>query len=69
MGTPAPPVVPAGASTITKILISIAFILAIIAATTFPTSYSTVIGEWSATGAGLASAAAVLVHTVWDHSP
>jgi hypothetical protein len=66
--TPTPPVVPANASTTTKILISIAFVLGIVATATFPTSYSPVIGMWAGVLGGLAAAAAVLVHTVWDHS-
>jgi hypothetical protein len=61
--------VPAGASTATKILISIAAVLGIIAGITWPTGTSPLLGEYAAVGAAILGPVAMVIHTIWDHSP
>lgn len=61
--------VPAGASTATKILATIAGILAIVAAVTWPTGVSPVVGQWVTVASVVATGAGGVVHYIWDHSP
>ena len=58
-----------GASTVTKILYTIAGILAAISAITWPTGTSPTIGAYAGVGAVLVTAVASIIHTIWDHSP
>ena len=69
MSTPSPPSDPAGASTTTKILITIGAILAVVAGITWPTGTSPVIGQYAAVGAVLVTSISGVVHAVWDHTP
>jgi hypothetical protein len=68
-GSTTTPVVPAGASTATKILITLAAILGVIAGVTWPTGVSPDLGAYAGVGAVILTAVSGIVHSVWDHSP
>jgi hypothetical protein len=62
------PSVPANASTVTKILITISAILLAVGGMTWPTGVSPSFGEYAVVGGTLIGAISGIVHTVWDHS-
>lgn len=64
-----PPTAPPGASTATKVLLFVAFILGILAAVTWPTGVSPVVGQYLTIGATISAAAGGGIHSIWDHTP